>query len=127
MMHFNPGAKRPSGPADPRGEIRNPDAPTILSPSDGRGQGPHANVASHVQPATSGDAPTVNESDGCHDKASLAQFLRISVRSLDRAIAAGALLEPDAWYGRSPRWLRQSILRWLKTRPRLPGRRGGGL
>ena len=52
--------------------------------------------------------------------------IQIAAKVTQRAIASGALPEPDAWFGRSPRWLRLSIERWLKTRPKLPGRKGGG-
>jgi hypothetical protein len=60
----------------------------------------------------------------CLDKRGLARFLGLSVRSLDRANALGLLPAPDLVVGRSPRWSPDTILRWLRTRPRLPGRKG---
>jgi hypothetical protein len=60
----------------------------------------------------------------CLDKRGFAQFLRLSVRSLDRANALGLLPAPDLVVGRSPRWSPDTISRWLRTRPRLPGRKG---
>ena len=61
----------------------------------------------------------------CYTKATLAAFLELSVRSLDRADAAGLLPAPDLIAGRSPRWTPTTIERWLKNHPRLPGRRKG--
>jgi hypothetical protein len=60
----------------------------------------------------------------CLDKRGLARFLGVSVRSLDRANALGLLPAPDLVVGRSPRWSPDTISRWLRTRPRLPGRKG---
>jgi hypothetical protein len=57
-------------------------------------------------------------------KRTLARHLSMSVRSLDRAIALGLLPEPDLVVGRSPRWTAATIDRWLRNRPRLPGRKG---
>ena len=63
----------------------------------------------------------------CYTKRTLARFLDISTRSLDRAIAAGLLPTPDLTVGSSPRWSPSTIERWLRSHPRLPGRgkRGG--
>jgi hypothetical protein len=117
--------KRPRGPEIEEGDIlRDQNAPTILSPWEHRGQSGGISSASPVNTATSAELPSEHASDACFDKASLARFLDISYRSLDRAWAARALPEPDFWFGRSPRWLPESIRRWLKTRPRLPGRGG---
>jgi hypothetical protein len=60
----------------------------------------------------------------CVDKRGLARFLGLSVRSLDRANALGLLPAPDLVVGRSPRWSPDTVSRWLRTRPRLPGRKG---
>ena len=62
----------------------------------------------------------------CLDKRGLARFLKVSIRSLDRANALGLLPCPDLVVGRSPRWSPDTISRWLRTRPRLPGRKGVG-
>jgi hypothetical protein len=62
----------------------------------------------------------------CMDKRGLARFLGLSVRSLDRANALGLLPAPDLVVGRSPRWSTETISKWLRTRPRLPGRKGVG-
>ncbi len=68
--------------------------------------------------------PTQDAPDRCLDKSGLAQYLGVSVRSLDRANAAGLLPRPDLVVGRSPRWSPDTIKRWLKARPKLPGRGG---
>jgi hypothetical protein len=59
----------------------------------------------------------------CLDKRGLARFLGLSIRSLDRANAFGLLPCPDLVVGRSPRWSPDTISKWLRTRPRLPGRK----
>jgi hypothetical protein len=69
------------------------------------------------------DRPS-EELKSCVDKRGLAEFLLLSVRSLDRANAMGLLPTPDLVIGRSPRWSTDTISRWLRTRPRLPGRKG---
>jgi predicted DNA-binding transcriptional regulator AlpA len=68
--------------------------------------------------------PTQEALDHCLDKRGLGRFLGVSVRTLDRAIAAGLLPRPDLTVGRSPRWAPETISRFLKSRPRLPGRGG---
>jgi hypothetical protein len=70
----------------------------------------------------SGDGPPP---DTCFTKAALARFLGLSVRSLDRAAALGLTPVPDLIVGRSPRWSPDTVTKWLRTRPRLPGRKGG--
>jgi hypothetical protein len=62
----------------------------------------------------------------CFTKRSLADYLGLSVRSLDRAAAAGLLPPADLFVGRSPRYSPETISKWLRTRPRLPGRGKGG-
>jgi len=57
-----------------------------------------------------------------HNKCQFALRLGISIRSLDRAIAAGVIPEPDLKVGKSPRWSEQTIQAFLLTKPRLPGR-----
>lgn len=60
----------------------------------------------------------------CFSKSTLARFLGLSVRSLDRAKAMGVMPPPDLVVGRSPRWSPETIQRWLRSKPRLPGRGG---
>jgi hypothetical protein len=62
----------------------------------------------------------------CLDKRGLARFLGLSVRTLDRAKALGLLPCPDLVVGRRPRWCPDTISKWLRTRPHLPGRKGVG-
>ena len=52
----------------------------------------------------------------CYDKTRLASYLGVSVRSLDRANAAGLLPCPDLVVGRSPRWSPQTVQKWLRSR-----------
>jgi len=84
---------------------------------------PHANEGSadHASVALSDEAAV----PCCFTKRTLAQYLGLSVRSLDRAAALGLLPCPDLVVGRSPRWSPETIERWLRTRPRLPGRGKG--
>jgi hypothetical protein len=60
----------------------------------------------------------------CMNKSQLARFLGLSVRSLDRAAALGLLPAPDLVLGRSARWSPDTISKWLRTHPHLPGRKG---
>lgn len=60
----------------------------------------------------------------CFTWKTLAQHLSYSVRSLTRANAMGLLPVHDLVVGRSPRWSPQTIEKWLRTKPRLPGRKG---
>jgi predicted DNA-binding transcriptional regulator AlpA len=106
-----------------------------MTPAQGRkwamrGQSPHdgrsslkpvapSTTAAPVQP-THDAAPTT-----CLSKSGLAEFLGLSVRTLDRAGAMGLLPKPDLVVGRSPRWSPDTIKRWLRARPKLPGRGGG--
>jgi hypothetical protein len=94
------------------------------------GQSAHAPVPGQEPAATSVDPPSEQMTDGsalarCFDKTRLAAYLGISVRTWDRATAAGETPPPDLLVGgRSARWSPETIGRWLKTRPRLPGRGG---
>ncbi len=111
----------------------NPNASEILPNSRplwaGRGQQAHVHAPSLCPTITSAEANPAHETDEaalavCYDKARLARFLGLSVRSLDRANAAGLLPCPDLVCGRSARWSPSTIQRWLRTKPRLPGRKG---
>jgi len=84
---------------------------------------PHANEGSAdlTSVALTDEAAVVR----CFTKQTLARYLGLSVRSLDRANAVGLLPCPDLVVGRSPRWSPDTVQRWLRTRPRLPGRKGG--
>ena len=107
----------------------NLNASEIISSWAMSGQQSHDAAATHdpavrfneVNPAQTTDEAAVAV---CRDKQGFAKFLGLSVRSLDRANAMGLLPAPDLVVGRSPRWSPQTIERWLKTRPRLPGRGG---
>jgi hypothetical protein len=123
MNRRDPRAQeKPPGPASPRGEVRDPNAPSILRTWEGRGQGPPAHDASR-DPSNGSASPSRDQmSLACFDKAGLAEFLSLSYRSLDRCAAAGLLPTPDLTIGRSPRWTYETILKWLRTKPRLPGR-----
>ena len=126
----NPEAKKnPPGPASPRGENRNPEAHRILPEWAMRGNTSQSNTPCPGTPDTSVNPNPVHETDEaalavCFDKQGLARFLGLSVRSLDRANAMGLLPCPDLVCGRSPRWSPSTIERWLRTKPRLPGRKG---
>src|SRR5262249_20344039 len=95
----------------------------------GRGQAPgpaglQETVGGSTQPQPGGltqQAATAR----CFTKRTLADYLGLSVRSLDRANAVGLLPCPDLVVGRSPRWSPETVHKWLRTHPRLPGRKGG--
>ena len=61
----------------------------------------------------------------CFTTRTVCERLGISVRSWTRAAALGLTPEPDLVVGRSSRWSPSTIERWLRTKPRLPGRTGG--
>jgi len=130
MNRHNPRAQKgPPGPASPGGEIRDPRAHQIVPLWATSGQAPPSSDVSLSLLDGSSGPPGEQLSDEaavavCLDKNRLARFLGISVRTLDRANAMGLLPCPDLTVGRSPRWSPQTIQRWLKTRPRLPGRKG---
>ena len=51
----------------------------------------------------------------CYSKASLAEYLEISKRSVDRKIQDGTLPRPDLRLGdNSPRWRERTIADWLE-------------
>jgi hypothetical protein len=58
----------------------------------------------------------------CFTKKSLCEWLSISTRSWDRLAAQGMVPAPDLVVGSSARWSRDTITRWLRSKPRLPGR-----
>jgi hypothetical protein len=87
--------------------------------SRGNGLSPQAECPD--PPATSSKQPKDQMTDRMFDKAGLAAYLHMSYRTLDRC--AGVLPPADLTIGsRSPRWLPSTIERWLRTKPRLPGR-----
>lgn len=88
-----------------------------------------APAASPVPPATSKEANPVQMTDAqavavCFTTRTLCQWLGISTRSWTRAAALGLTPAPDLVVGRSPRWSPTTIERWMRTRPKLPGRGG---
>jgi hypothetical protein len=96
---------------------------------EGCGKSANPNDATQAPSNGSANPLSVSESDeaavrACYVKRTLAQYLTVSIRTLDRAAAMGLLPCPDMVVGRSPRWSLQTIERWLKTRPKLPGRGG---
>jgi hypothetical protein len=84
----------------------------------GRSPGPVQGSVDHASDRQSDEAATAR----CFTKTTLAQYLGLSVRSLDRAIAIGLLPAPDLILGRSARWTPETTTRWMQSRPRLPGR-----
>jgi hypothetical protein len=78
-----------------------------------RGQTPRDHAATPGPPDGSADRASVTLSDEaavvrCYTKKTLAQFLGLSIRSLDRANALGLLPCPDLVVGRSPRVTRHN-------------------
>jgi hypothetical protein len=125
MNRHDPGAqKKPRGPASPRGKIHDPGARLILSSWERCGQDPQANPASDcpANGSASLSRESITDVVPYHTKASFARRCAWSIRSIDRAAAMGLLPPPDLMLGRSPRWSPETVERWLKSRPRLPGR-----
>jgi hypothetical protein len=114
--------KRPPGRTIPEGRDGGPNSPAILSPWEYRGQATVSPVPRPVQAVSSAEAPSDQPSDRMFGKQELADYLRISVRTLDRLDARKLLPAPDLVVGRSPRWLPDSIAVWLANKPRLSGR-----
>ncbi len=103
----DPGAKKPPGPANPRGEIRNPSS-GILPQRDSRGNPPFVGDADLVPPKAPGPAverllwgwPEVLAATG------------IPRRTLEREIAAGRFPAPVRRVGRRPFFRPVDIVRW---------------
>ncbi len=57
-------------------------------------------------------------------KKTLCRLIQISERSWSRAAAAGLTPPPDLVVGREARWSPDTIKKWLRTHPKLPGRGG---
>ena len=108
---------------DLNGSKSNSSAPKILPSREGRGQRSHDPTLSPGTPVSSTELNPADQT-GCFDKPSLARYLKLSVRTLDRLAARGVLPPADLVVGRSSRWSPSTIERWLRTRPRLPGRGG---
>jgi len=108
----------------------NPNASEILPNSRPlwamRGQSPLDPAATSPPAITSSEANPVHETDLAvyFTRRTLCQRLQISERSWSRAAALGLTPEPDIQIGPSARWSRSTIERWLRTKPRLPGRKG---
>ena len=100
------------------------------SPSrEGRGNTPDINARSPVPAITSSGVnpvPTTDEAAVARfwTKRTLCEWLQISTRSWDRATAAGLTPQPDLVVGREARFSPLTITKWLRTRPKLPGRGG---
>ncbi len=114
---------------NPRVEIRNPDASEIIFRREGRGQQPPdpapspgtSDPSAQLNPAGQTDDEAVSV---CFTKKTLCQWLQMSERSWSRATALGLTPAPDLVVGRSPRWSPATISKWLRSEPRLPGRKG---
>jgi hypothetical protein len=97
----------------------------------GRGQTPDGPAVIPHPSAESADDASVPMTDEaavarCYTKRTLCEWLEISIRTWDRAAAMGLTPAPDLIVGRSPRYSPSTIERWLRSHPRLPGRRKGG-
>ncbi len=94
-----------------------------------RGKDPHDQASSLNATAPSSESNPVPTTDEAaltcfFTKKTLCEWLQISTRSWDRATAAGLTPAPDLICGSSARWSPQTIVKWLKSRPRFPGRKG---
>jgi hypothetical protein len=61
----------------------------------------------------------------CFTKKTICEWLQISTRTWDRLTAAGLTPAPDLVVGKSARWSPETVARWLRSKPRLPGRKVG--
>ncbi len=82
----------------------------------------HSGDGHRLSPPITDPADLPEGAAPCYTRQSLAAFMQISLRSLDRAAALGLLPRPDLVVGRSPRWSPATVAGWMRTRPRLPGR-----
>jgi hypothetical protein len=94
------------------------------------GKPSRAPAPSPVPPATSKGANPVQTADEAavvcfFTKRTLCEWLAISIRSWDRAAAAGMTPAPDLICGSSARWSPETVQKWLRSKPRLPGRGRG--
>jgi hypothetical protein len=100
----------------------------IISKWQGRRQSSHDTVRILEAPAGSTEPPPVSMTDdqtvACFTTRTLCRHLGISLRSWTRA-ALGLTPAPDLVVGRSPRWSPCTVERWLRSKPRFPGRKGG--
>ena len=99
-------------PKHPSSEAQNP--LKIIPAWAGRGKSANPDDATQAPANGSADSPSESESDeaavrACYVKRTLAQYLSVSIRTLDRAAAMGLLPCPDMTVGRSPRWSPQTI------------------
>jgi hypothetical protein len=101
-----------------------PDAPNPRQLRAACGQVQPGPSPSPFPAADSGPPHPVQATDRYHDRRSLAHYLRFSTRTLNRLMAAGSLPPPDLVIGKSPRWSPRTVEKWLRSRPRLPGRKG---
>jgi hypothetical protein len=97
----------------------------------GRWQSPCGPARSQVADVGSDDPGSVSLTDlplpeVCFTKKSICEWLQISTRTWDRLAAAGLTPPPDLVVGKSARWSPLTVAKWLRSKPRLPGRKGGG-
>jgi hypothetical protein len=69
------------------------------------------------------DQPSPVSEVGCFTQKTLAEFLAVSLRTIFRLQAQGLLPDPDIQINRSPRWHTTTIMKWLRSRPRIQMRR----
>jgi len=130
MTSRNPNARRKTlESGNPRVESRNLNASEIIPSWAMRGKSSHDQASSLDALSPSSEAIPVHTTDEAaltcfYTKRTLCEWLQISTRSWDRAAAAGLTPAPDLVCGSSPRWSPSTVTRWLKSRPRLPGRKG---
>jgi hypothetical protein len=120
--------KSPCGSGNPRGESCDPDARRIIRMGDECGNDRKAHLPRPSHTDTSADPSRDQLTDDpppCFDRSGLARFLHVSVRTLDRLAAQGLLPPADLTISGSKRWLRSTISRWLASKPKLSGRKGG--
>ena len=96
--------------------------PDFCSPREGRGQRPLDPAVTH-EPATMSDLGSSAPTTGCYSKRQLAAYLGLSERTLSRLAARGDLPPADLTIGKSQRWTRETVAKWLKSRPKLRGGR----
>jgi hypothetical protein len=130
-MNPNLGArKRPLKRATSGGENPSLGARSIIPARPGRGKPSLIDATTSILAGGSGHIARECQTDEaavsrCFTKKTLCDWLNISTRSWDRATAIGLTPAPDLMVGSSPRWTPATIERWLRTHPRLPGRKGG--
>jgi|SRR5208337_515313 len=130
MNHRNLGAQK-KPPRSPAGNLegvnRDLEAPATVPEWSGRGKAFLDPAASPIPPPIpAGPCSDATTDPVFYTRKTLCRLIQVSERTWSRAAAQGLTPQPDILIGREARWSPSTIQRWLRSKPRFPGRRGGG-